>query len=148
MYARWPGRLPAGATDNRLVANIDLAPTIMDAADVTPRYRPDGRSLLDPAWARHGLLLEGPKRMWRSYLTARGQYVRWRGGSREYYDTERDPFQQHNALASRADVIGSRHARAGVRRTLTIPRRVARREARRLQRAMHRAGRCSGRNCP
>jgi len=148
LYVRWPGRMSAGTVDGRLVANIDIAPTIMHAAGVTPRYRPDGRSLLDPSWARQGLLLEGPKRLWRSYLTPRGQYIRWRGGPREYYDMGRDPLQQHNALASRAAVVGRRHARAGRRRALTVPRRVARREARRLHRAMHRASRCSGAGCP
>ena len=148
LYVRWPGRVAAGAVDDRLTANIDIAPTIMAAAGVRPRYRPDGRSLLDPGWARRGLLLEGPKRLWRSYLTPRGQYIRWRGGPREYYNGRRDPFQQHNALASSAAVVGGHRGQAGRRRALTISRRNARRKARRLRRAMHRAARCAGRGCP
>jgi len=148
MYLRWPGRLAAGEVDERLVANIDLAPTIMDAAGVEPRYRPDGRSLLDGSWARRRLLLEGPNRLWSSEVTARRQYVRWADGSREYYDLSRDPFQQHNALASSADVVGGRHARPRRRRALTVPRSVARRRARHMQAWVHRAARCAGRNCP
>jgi len=120
----------------------------MDAAGVEPRYRPDGRSLLDGSWARRRLLLEGPNRLWSSEVTARRQYVRWADGSREYYDLSRDPFQQHNALASSADVVGGRHARPRRRRALTVPRSVARRRAPHMQAWVHRAARCAGRNCP
>jgi arylsulfatase A-like enzyme len=148
MYVRWPGRVAAGTVDDRLVANIDIAPTILDAAGVEPRYQPDGRSLLDHDWERRGLLLEGPKRLWRSYLRPGKQYVRWADGSREYYDLRMDPFQEHNALAPSAAVIGGRRPRPGLRRSLTVRRSVARREARRMQAALHRAARCGGRDCP
>jgi arylsulfatase A-like enzyme len=148
MYVRWPGRVAAGAVDDRIVANIDLAPTILDAAGVEPRYRPDGHSLLDLDWERRGLLLEGPKRLWSSYLRPGKQYVRWADGSREYYDLRRDPFQEHNALASSAAVVGGHRARPSRRRRLTVRRSVARREARRMQVALHRAARCAGRACP
>lgn len=148
LYVRWPGRVPAGVVDDRLVANIDVAPTIMDAAGVAPRYRPDGHSLLDAGWARRGLLLEGPNRLWRSYVTSGKQYVRWGDGSREYYDLRRDPFQQHNALASSADVVGGHRGRAKRRRKLTVSRPAARRQARRMQAALHRAARCAGADCP
>ena len=148
LYVRWPGRVAAGALDTRLVANIDIAPTIMDAAGVARHYEPDGRSLLDGTWARRGLLLEGPKRLWRSYLTAGKQYIRWADGSREYYDLRRDPFQEHNALASSADVVGGHRARGARRRRLTVPRSVARRAGRRMQAAVHRAAQCAGTDCP
>ena len=47
---RWPGHVAAGATDDRLVAGIDLLPTILQATGVSPtlKYPLDGRSLLDP----------------------------------------------------------------------------------------------------
>jgi arylsulfatase A-like enzyme len=148
LYVRWPGRVAAGAVDRRLVANIDVAPTIMDAARVAPHYEPDGRSLVDRGWARSGLLLEGPGLRWRSYLTAGQQYVRWAKGFREYYDLRRDPFQEHNALASRADVVGGHRAGGSGRRRLTVPHRVARREARPMRAALKRAARCGGTDCP
>jgi arylsulfatase A-like enzyme len=148
LYVRWPGRIAAGAVDRRLVANIDVAPTIMDAAGVAPHYEPDGRSILDRGWARRGLLLEGPGLRWRSYLTAGQQYVRWANGFREYYDLRRDRFQEHNALASRADVVGGHRARDPRRRRLTVPHRVARREARPMRAALKRAARCAGTDCP
>ena len=148
MYVRWPGRISAGTVDGRLVANIDIAPTIMDAAGVAPRYEPDGRSLLDGTWERRGMLLEGENLQWRSYLTAGKQYVRWSGGPREYYDLRRDPFQEHNALASNADVVGGRHARGTRRGQLTVSRPVARRAARRMHAALRRAAPVRGQGLP
>jgi arylsulfatase A-like enzyme len=55
MYAYGPGFV-AGASDERLVANIDIAPTIAEAAGV-PLPEADGFSLLQPT-TRDALLLE------------------------------------------------------------------------------------------
>jgi arylsulfatase A-like enzyme len=46
MFARWTGHIAAGAVDPRLVANIDVAPTVLDAVGLTPTTRMDGHSLL------------------------------------------------------------------------------------------------------
>ena len=49
---------PAG-TDNRMVANVDLAPTIVDAVGgIAPGVPMDGRSLLDPLQNRTRILTE------------------------------------------------------------------------------------------
>jgi arylsulfatase A-like enzyme len=69
-YARWsrcgsdgkpapdcPGVLPAGTTDPRIAANIDITPTIYDATGITPEYTVDGQSLLSTA-PRDRILLE------------------------------------------------------------------------------------------
>lgn len=45
LYLWWPGHIPA-TTDNRLADSIDLAPTMLQAAGVSPTYQVDGRSLL------------------------------------------------------------------------------------------------------
>lgn len=58
-YLRWPGHAGAGETSPNLVANLDIAPTIFEAARIGPGYPLDGRSLLDSA-ARDWLLLESP----------------------------------------------------------------------------------------
>ena len=54
---RWPGRLPAGTVDDRLVATVDIAPTVLQAAGIAPDPGDplDGRSLLDGR--RRGRLL-------------------------------------------------------------------------------------------
>jgi arylsulfatase A-like enzyme len=59
-FMRWLGHLPAGTRDTRLAANVDIAPTVLEAAGIPqdPAKPPlDGRSLLAPD-ARNRLLLE------------------------------------------------------------------------------------------
>jgi arylsulfatase A-like enzyme len=118
----WPaGGVDAGIVDDRLAATIDLAPTILDAAQVTSTTPHDGLSLLSNARRQH-LLLEGwrwvddireGRPTWASYLSATKQYVEYydlhtnaageevgsgRVYFREYYDLTRDPHQLHNLL--------------------------------------------------
>jgi arylsulfatase A-like enzyme len=147
LYVRWPGRVAAGGIDRRLVANIDLAPTIMAAAGIAPGYRPDGRSLLDPGWSRRWLLLEGPGLRWQSYLGRHRQYIRWATGFREYYDLRRDPFQEHNALAPKADLANHR-GRPVRQAKVTSPRSAARRKSAGMHAALNRVAHCAGRACP
>ena len=115
MLLRAPGLIEPGTVDDRLVANIDVAPTVMDAAGLEPPADPpmDGRSLLDPSWARDHLLLEYFRRInrgtpeWGATLTKEDQYVEYYndGGRinaifREYYNLVVDPFQLENALGN------------------------------------------------
>lgn len=121
-YMSWPGGgFGAGRTDDRLVANIDVAPTILDAARVQPSSGPpmDGRSLLRVG-ARDRLLIEWWKRKgqtthppsWAATVTATTQYTEYYDtvihagrptGSgkivfREHYNLRRDPYQLANQL--------------------------------------------------
>jgi arylsulfatase A-like enzyme len=116
MLARWPGRIAAGATEDRLVATIDVAPTILDAAGIEPRDRfpLDGSSLLSGS-ERDQLLLEMYDNWrqglpdWASIVTDSFQFIEYykrgyeeRGARvmlREYYDLARDPLQLENVLA-------------------------------------------------
>ncbi|MFC9294705.1 sulfatase [Streptomyces sp. NPDC057011] len=120
-YLSWPaGGLGAGTVDNRVVANIDIAPTILDAAGITPDTPQDGHSLLT-GYSRDHLLVEwwkqgtggtGPK-TWASYVAKDKQYTEYYdlhtdatgavSGTgqvtfREYYDLESDPYQLQNLL--------------------------------------------------
>jgi arylsulfatase A-like enzyme len=103
LVMRGPG-IPRNFRDPRPVANIDVAPTIVDVTDAEARRTPDGRSLLPlladrTAWWGRDILLENgngannvpPYRairtnrfVWAEHLTT-GEY--------ELYDLERDPFQ-------------------------------------------------------
>ncbi len=108
--AKWPQHIPPGSIDDRLVANIDIAPTIIDATGVSTEGGPemDGRSLLDPDWERDRLLLEykmvdnHPYPDWASTITKTSQYTEYYRGEetvyREYYDLESDPYQLLNLL--------------------------------------------------
>ena len=66
---RWPGRLPAGTVDDRLVATVDIKPTVLAAAGIRPDPGDtvDGRSLLDGG-RRERLLAE----YWRDQANAPG----------------------------------------------------------------------------
>jgi arylsulfatase A-like enzyme len=107
---RWPGRLAPGTVDERIVANIDVAPSILDAAGLTSGHAMDGISVASPV-SRTKLLTEdwhrtGPAR-WASVVTARYQYVEYYSIAdgvtlefRELYVLEPDPWQLENVLGN------------------------------------------------
>jgi N-acetylglucosamine-6-sulfatase len=118
LLIRGPG-LPRGATSGELVANVDLAPTLVALAGARPGKTLDGRSLMPFARqpgrrSRRAILHEtGGRRYldfreqdeaggsralrrvltYRAVRTRRWLYVRYRGGERELYDLRRDPDQ-------------------------------------------------------
>lgn len=107
LLMRWPGHTPAGLLDSRLVGNIDIAPTVLAAARITPTIRMDGRSLLNRERPRDRMLTEvgvaATTPAWASLVTASDQYVEYYGAGgaiefREYYDLLRDPAQNENLL--------------------------------------------------
>lgn len=53
LIMRWPGELPAGERRSELVQWIDLAPTILDAAELAPLPRGQGDTLLPLARGDH-----------------------------------------------------------------------------------------------
>jgi N-acetylglucosamine-6-sulfatase len=117
LLIRGPG-VARGRRSRELVANIDLAPTILDATPATSPEPLDGRSFL-PFLRNVGLrslrpLLhetagkgafglrrreEGAKRVqprvpaWRAVRTMRWLFVDYKGPARELYDLRRDPAQ-------------------------------------------------------
>jgi N-acetylglucosamine-6-sulfatase len=103
LIIRGPG-IPAGLRLGQRGANIDLAPTIVDAAGASPGRVMDGRSLLpiiaqpDTPLRRDLLVERGPGAGTFTALRAPAYlYVEHRSGEQELYDLARDPFQ----LASR-----------------------------------------------
>jgi arylsulfatase A-like enzyme len=105
---RWPGHIQPGTVDDRLAANIDIAPTVLAAAGVSPPADEpmDGRSLLGPD-RRNRLLAEfwalGDIPSWASTVRRDYQYTEYydkRGGVtfREYYDLATDPWELRNVL--------------------------------------------------
>jgi arylsulfatase A-like enzyme len=115
LFARWNGHIPAGVMDNRLAANIDVAPTALDAAGIVPATRMDGRSLLSGyrrdrmfteywsggIWSFPGGPGPDPVPDWASLLTPGGHYVEYYNSNgavsfREYYDRKADPWELSN----------------------------------------------------
>jgi len=138
LLIRGPG-LPEGRQSSELVANTDLAPTILDAATARPGKTVDGRSLLPYAdnptlVSKRVLLLEtggvrvgqieqdpGPVRPLPNVLTYTGvrtrryAYIAYKNGSKELYDLRRDPYE----LRSVHDAPRYREARIALHRELT-----------------------------
>ncbi|CUU58181.1 Tat (twin-arginine translocation) pathway signal sequence [Parafrankia irregularis] len=120
-YVSWPGGgLGSGTVDNRIVGHIDIAPTILDAAGITPNTPQNGFSLLSSS-SRDHILTEFWKKgtaaggvpTWASYVSTTRQYVEYydlhanasgqQAGTgqvlfREYYDLVNDPGQLVNLL--------------------------------------------------
>lgn len=110
LIMRWPDHFSAGRINTGLAANIDIAPTILQAAQVVPddMFRPDGRSLLQTN-TRDRLLLEywvdiGRTPTWASLRTKSYQYIEYYDEDgltpvfKEYYDLKEDPWQLENLL--------------------------------------------------
>ena len=111
LFMRWPGYVRPGTTQEKIVGNLDVAPTVLDAANLRADHEIDGRSLLQ-RWTRDEILTEYFRyNGWGSWASLRSrsfQYVEYyeeRGDSadhvtfREYYDLEEDPWQLENRLA-------------------------------------------------
>jgi len=102
-------------TDDNLVANIDLAPTIAAAAGVELPDA-DGRSLLpllagrSEAW-RQALLIEhmrgtNPIPTYCAVRTSRYLFASYETGERELYDLEADPFQLRDLAGTEPGLEG------------------------------------------
>jgi len=128
LIVRGPG-VPRGRTLTQMVANVDLAPTIVDVANATSGRRMDGRSLLpllrDPgrSWGRDLLLQRGGSgaQVFQAIRTPRYKYVEYGNGERELYDLAADP----NELVSRHADAGLAALRAELARRLAALRRCA-----------------------
>jgi N-acetylglucosamine-6-sulfatase len=103
LVMRGPG-VPRGRSVGNLVANVDVAPTILDAADALANRPTDGRSLFplmrDPTleWGRD-ILLETTgvgNQSYSAIRTRRFLYAEHSNGDRELYDLPRDPFELAN----------------------------------------------------
>ena len=126
-FLRWAGKLPAGREVDRIVAHIDVVPTLLEACGVA---RPEGVTLdgvsLWPlvtgrvdaaAWPDRTLFFQwhrgdAPERF--RAFAARGQkfkLVRAEGATApvppafELFDVEADPFELHDIAAARPEVV-------------------------------------------
>ena len=107
MAIRWPGVIPPGQKSTQLVSNLDVAPTILDAADLRFQDEVDGASLIplctgkasqwreDVMCETHG---HGEEHIGRLVVTDRYKYVANRGQMDELYDLANDPYELVNLI--------------------------------------------------
>lgn len=108
---RYPPRIPAGQKSEKLVSNIDYAPTMLDAAGLRFVQEVDGTSLLP--------LCEDANHPWRDFIVSethghmenvigravigdRYKYVNNDGDLDELYDLQEDPYELNNLAFSLA----------------------------------------------
>ena len=122
MFVSGPG-VAAGSRRTELVANNDIAPTILEWAGAEATRPTDGRSLASllsgepaPADWRTALLSESPgmdaKPGHKVVRTEDHAYVEWEGGHREVYDMNADPHQLDGTVSPEeegvAEVLAAR----------------------------------------
>ncbi len=116
MIARWPGALRAGVKVPELVANIDVAPTLLAAAGIASPKFMDGSNFLplvrgelsgeEPGWRRELLYEYYWERNYPQTPTVhalrgeRFKYIRYHGvwDVNELYDLKSDPREQKNLV--------------------------------------------------
>jgi arylsulfatase A-like enzyme len=105
-FVWWPGHVRAGAVDQRMVANVDLAPTVLDILGITPSVPMDGWSLLDQSHVRNRWFVETFTTVpLAETLTPSFEYTEYYDPNdmttvtfREYYDLTTDPYELTNLL--------------------------------------------------
>ena len=119
LLALAPGRFPAGRVVEDIVANIDIAPTILELVGIAPSPQYDGMSFahlasgeVDPEW-RSELVYEY---YWEfnypqtptvlALRTDRYKYIQYLGvwDTEELFDLRVDPTESHNLIES-ADLV-------------------------------------------
>lgn len=117
MLLRYPasGHVPGSRVD-RIVANIDVAPTLLDLAGIAVPERMQGRSLLplltDPNAPHREALLYSyffeppyPTPTVRAIVTPRHKYMEYEGRVPELFDVEADPHERTNLAGGAAVAI-------------------------------------------
>jgi len=93
----------AGSSNDSLVANIDLAPTILELAQASPGRKLDGLSLAgilngEEARVRSALLLEllEGRQTFQAIRSKRWMLALYSSGGSQLFDLARDPFELEN----------------------------------------------------
>ena len=96
MIMRWDGVIAPGTEG--MAANIDVTPTVLEAAGIPDALSMEGTSVLDGT--RERVLIEGVARGKRpaycGMRTSQYLFVQHGNGERELYDYESDPFELQN----------------------------------------------------
>lgn len=109
---RYPRLVSAGSVREQMVLNIDIAPTLLELADVEALIPIHGQSIVqllqesDAPWrkaflAEYFLEKVSPReRPWKAIRTERWKYIDYteEGIPSELYDLQIDPYEEHNLI--------------------------------------------------
>lgn len=104
---RYPALVPKPYVDDRMVANIDIAPTLYQLAGIPIPSNVDGLSMVNlfngGPW-RDALLFEGwpPRGHYTSIHTERYVYSETKGDIAEFYDLQTDPYEMTSQIGNPA----------------------------------------------
>ena len=134
LLVRYPSRVRPGTTPQEMVLSLDLAPTLLELAGLSPSSGLQGRSLVP--------IFSGAARDWRqSFLieyftdtvfprvrnmgyvavrTDRHKYIRYREleNMDELYDLERDPYEENNLIADPAARVALERSQSELERLM------------------------------
>ncbi len=117
LLIRYPRKIPAGKLIDEFALSIDLAPTMLNLANVSSKNKMDGRSLVPilsghkPASWRKSFLIEYNsdtvfarvyKMGYKTIRTKRWKYIQFNEleGMNELYDMLNDPYEMKNLIRS------------------------------------------------
>jgi arylsulfatase A-like enzyme len=101
---RYPALIPTPYVEDRLVSNIDIAPTIYELSDTPIPGTVDGMSMVKLLsgtgdWRDHILLEAWPDRgHWTAVHTGQYVYIETDNDLSEFYDLAADPYQMDNRI--------------------------------------------------
>ena len=117
LLVRYPRLVSAGSVREQMVLNIDIAPTLLELADVEPLIPIHGQSIVpllkdsDVPWrkaflAEYFLEKVSPReRPWKAVRTERWKYIEYteEGIPSELYDLQTDPQEENNLINDPAE---------------------------------------------
>jgi arylsulfatase A-like enzyme len=92
---RWPGRVPAGTLEPRVIENVDLLPTLATLLDWVPSDDWEGRDLFDPSTGDRTITFSQLNRDFAA-RSAEWKFVLKETGEREGYELVTDPGETVN----------------------------------------------------
>jgi arylsulfatase A-like enzyme len=101
---RYPALIPKPYTEDKLVANIDIAPTVYELSETKKPEYMDGQSLVQLLnrsinWRKYLLLEAWPDRgHWVAIRTDQYVYIETENDKSEFYDLTTDPYQMESAI--------------------------------------------------
>lgn len=112
LLVRYPRLVSAGSVQEQMVLNVDIAPTLLELADVEPIIPIHGQSFVpllqdsNAPWrkaflAEYFLEKVSPReRPWKAIRTERWKYIEYteEGIPSELYDLQADPEEEHNLI--------------------------------------------------